>query len=143
MSPLLTTLVVSGGMLVLLTLLFHIEQARGRRFFPRMRYAFDRGIEALYRLFGNIAYFLGRDAVRHTVHYVFHRMLQGLLGLFRVLEQKTDRLLRMNKEVAKRALKKESSVTSKLDEVVAHKADIALTPKEKRQHKERSIGTKL
>jgi hypothetical protein len=143
MSPLLTTLLVSGGILVLLMLLFRIERARGRRFFPRMRQRIDQGVESLYALLGRIAHFLGRDAVRHTIHYLFHRLLKGLLGLFRILEHKTDRLLRMNKEIAKRALRKESSTTSKLNEVVAHKADIALTPKEKRQRKEKSIGTKL
>jgi hypothetical protein len=145
MFEILLTLAVSGGIVVLLTLLFHIEKKRQRRFFPRVRAALDHGVERAYRSIGSFTRHLGRDAVRHTAHYLFHRFLKMMLELFRTLERKTDKLLRVNKELAKRAIRKESATPSEsmLKEVAAHKADTALTPKEKKIRKEKSIGTKL
>lgn len=145
----LLTVGVSAISTLALILLFTLEKRRGQRFFPRARAVLDRGVQALYRFFGHLSLMLGRDMVRHTVHYLFHRLLKTLRELFRKLEYRTDQLLRVNKELAKRALRQDESsderseAYSRLKEVVDHKADVALTPKERRARKEKSIGTKL
>lgn len=137
---------ISAGTLLVFVLLFGIERRRGERFLPRFRTFLDRGVEALYHGFGRVSRLLGRDVVRHTIHYIFHRVLRLLRELFRHLERRTDALLRANKEVAKRSLLSEHTddmPSSKLQEMVDHKADTALTPKEKRSRKEKSIGMRL
>lgn len=139
----LLTLGVSGSVLMLLAFLYRIEESRGRRFFPRMRSGFDQFVVWLYTGLSHVSKMLGRDTIRHTIHFVFHQGLKMLRNIFRLLERKTDQLLRANKELAKRTLTQEGGVRTKLEEMGHHKLDTALTQRERRVRKEKSIGTKL
>jgi len=142
MHPALLSTIISASCLLALVLLFTLEKRKRARFLAPLRNFFDRVVNAVGSFLSNIGGYLGRDVIRQTVHYFFHNCLKALLSFLRRLEGGTDKLLRTNKALARKVVR-ERLVRTKLDEMVEHKEATALSPKEKRARKEKSIGTRL
>lgn len=136
------SVLVSAGVLALLVALFGIEQRRGARFLPSVRTWFDSSLENIYAMCARMAS-RSEDSIRQTFHYVLHHLLQLALGVIRFLERQFNWLLQRNRAIARQTSGTRPMSQTKLREVAEHKAANALTDEEKREHKERSIGTKL
>lgn len=133
---------VSVLTLIVLLFLFRFESRRGSRFLEGPRTSFDALVSRVVARLTRMGLMLGREPVRQSFHYIFHNLLQGLKGLLKRIEIWIDGLLRTNKALAKKAAEAKTT-KSKLDEIAEHKAMTTLTPKERKVHKEKSIGTKL
>jgi len=134
---------VSAGILCFLSVLFYIEKRRGTRFLSSLREAGDRGIAWLIRHMSRVSGFLERDVFRRTIHYVFHRVLEFMLSGLHVLEYYVGKLIHTNRTIAKKGAREPSGATTKLAEIAEHKVNTALSDEERREHKERSVGTRL
>lgn len=128
--------------LIFLLFLFRFEARRGARFFEGPRTSFDGVVSRVVTRLQKMGFVLGREPIRQSVHYLFHNFLQVLKGVLKRIETWIDGLLRTNKALAKKAADAKTT-RSKLDEIAEHKAMTTLTPKERKIHKEKSIGTKL
>lgn len=142
MHPSLLSLIISTSTLTLLVLLFVYERRRGLRFVGGVRSLCDSGVFAVAAFMRRIGAFLEREVIRQTIHYFFHKFLRTVLLFLKRLETYTDGMLRTNKALAKRVAE-DRKVRTKLDEMVRHREETALTPKQQKAHKERSIGTRL
>ncbi|MDZ4285230.1 MAG: hypothetical protein U1A28_05395, partial [Patescibacteria group bacterium] len=71
------TLLITGSVTVALVALFRYERVRGIRYARTIRTAFDNALEDMQsRLTQKYRQATGQ-AVRQSVHYVFHRALSG------------------------------------------------------------------
>lgn len=144
MHPAFISVIASAGVFTLFGLLFRIEQNRGRRFAEGVRELLDRGAEWLMTLVHTVLGFIGRDVIRQTAHFIVHQVLRLNLIVVRFVEHRLDWLLRRNKAIAKQAARRSvQGRETKLGQIAEHKVSSALSDEEKKQHKERSIGTKL
>jgi len=134
MSLPLSILIGSTITLVILTGVFRVEDARGRRLFlGRVRAFID---EVMLRWFGTHHVWvqhLGRGFFRLLFHYFAHGVLNQVLKLVHWLETKLEVLIRQNRQVAKAigAEKRETHLTA----IAEHKAQTALTEREKQKLK--------
>lgn len=138
----LLSLIISTSILSLLVLLFVYERRHGIRFAGGVRELCDGGVYAIAAFIRRVGVFFEREVIRQTIHYFFHTFLRTVLLLLKRLETYTDGMLRTNKALAKRVAE-DRKVRTKLDEMVRHREETALTPKEQKAHKEKSIGTRL
>lgn len=134
-----TVLMLLGtlGALFLITL-FYIEEKRHARFFEGFRSFLDAGILTCERLWHRVFRHAWRDFFRQTIHYIFHVVLKALVKGFHALEQVTERMLRSNRILARKA-NKERKERTMLDEIAEHKLTVALSEEEKRKHKARVL----
>lgn len=132
-------ILVSGCMLACFWLLFYLEEKRGERFFSRIRIVFDRIVLRLAHIWTQISRYIGRQMVRQTLHYTFHRVLTALLRFLERLEKHVKRVLRTNKMVARKLHLQSDRPKNQLDEIAEHKQSVALTDAQKRKHRQRSL----
>lgn len=132
------TLLLSSFGAISLVFLFYVEQRRGHRFFEHVRDALDAGAVFLERLWHRIFRHAWRDFIRQTIHYFFHVVLRALVKGFRALEQVSERMLRSNRILARKA-NKERTERTMLDEIAEHKLTVALSEEEKKRHKARTL----
>jgi len=134
--------IISAGALAFLTALFSVEARRGERFLPRAREAFDRGVVWFFDLVQRGVCFLEKDIIRFSVHYIFHGVLRFFQEVLRVLDRHVGKLIHVNRSIATKE-RRQSDPSTQLGRIAEHKASVALSDEEKKEYKERSIGTRL
>lgn len=138
MSPVVIGLIVSAIAVAVLSLLFGYEGRRGRRFFERGRTHVDFFTLKVVHFFNRITTFLRSDFWRQIIHYGFHSLLRFVLGGVKKSEKSLRTVMRANKTLAKNA-QRESATRTKLEEVALHKLSTALTEKEKKERRDKTL----
>ena len=133
MSTSLLILIISTIALVVLTGVFRVEDARGGALvlLGGVRRGFDRLIRAVSFKLATWHPYLGRGFLRLLFHYFAHTVLDRLLAAARWIETRLERLVRRNRQVAKK-IDAEKRQTH-LDMIAAHKAETALTERPKQK----------
>lgn len=138
MSFVTTGLIASFLSTVVLYSLFSYEEKRGTRFLSRARVYADVLVLRVARSLHGVFQFVGRDLVRQLARYVYHQVLRTTLTVTRRCEDALRNAIRTNKTLAK-SVDEERAVRSKLEEVALHKATVALSEEEKRQHRDKML----
>lgn len=132
----LTYLGVSVGILSLLTFLYVIEDAKGKRlFFPGVRASLDSLFLFVLGLLGRFTSFFTHGFMRLLLHYSAHKILKRILSTLQKLEAKVENMVRHNRNVAKTI--KEAKEKSHLETIAEHKEEVALSEEEKRERRSR------
>jgi len=76
--------------------------------------------------------------IRETLQYFFHTILRGSIGTLRVLEERLKSILRRNRSLAKKS-DIERKERNTLEELALHKMEVALSEKEKRIRRQKSL----
>lgn len=125
----LTYVGISVVTLVLLTILYIVEDIHGERvFFIGLRAKLDtylvRLIEKLKQWFSLFV----TGFMRLLFHYGAHSVLKRILAFIQRLEGAVEELVRKNRKVARDI---RNRTKNHLDAIAEHKEDVALTPEEK------------
>ncbi len=131
-------IIVSALFVVLLSVLYRAEKTRGVRVFASARKSFDRGAVVLETSFEKTFRYIGREMPRQSLHYCFHTILVSALHFLKRCENGVMSALRSNRIMA-RKVKSERTSRNKLDEIAEHKAAIAMSEDEKKEHKEKML----
>jgi hypothetical protein len=134
MSLPLYILIGSTITLVIMTGVFRLEDARGKLlFFASVRRAFTRGITQMLERYIGWHPYVGRGFFRLLLHYFAHGFLRRVLNGIRRLEERVERLMRQNRQVAKSidAEKRQSHLTA----IAEHKIETALSEREKQRRR--------
>lgn len=125
----LTYVGISVLVLLLLTVLYVVEDIQGKQvFMVQLRSRFDALLYvALSKLQQWISVFT-TGFMRILFHYGAHSILKRLLATLRTLEGRVEHLVRQNRKVA-RDLR--NRTRTHLDDIADHKAEVALTDTEK------------
>ena len=129
---------MSTTLVVLLIALFRYETKRGKRVGERMRMHADFFVLKITYRMHQYLHFLGRDFIRQVFHYGFHTILRFVLVAVKRSEQGVRNMIRVNKTLAQKA-ERETTTSSKLEELALHKVEVALSDEEKRAHKEKML----
>lgn len=130
--------VISGSVAVALIILFRYEQARGVRYLGGARRLFDRSVEhAKYRLERTYRRVTGQ-ALRQSVHYIFHQILTATLRRIQRLEDIVHAVARFNKNRANH--RREATSISHLSAVADHKREVALSDSQKQQRRDAALN---
>ena len=132
-------LVVSAVTVGILAILFSHEMRRGVRFAESFRMRADSLIvrSSMFCVHGLKK--IQQDIVRQSIHYLFHIVCATILSLIKASELLMRRIMYTNKNLA-HIVKRSGTERSKLDEIVQHKLDTALTEEERHAHKEKSLN---
>lgn len=123
---------------VVFVFLFSYEERTGKRLLGRARAYADVAVVETSRAIRRVLRFIGRDLIRQFGRYLYHQALRGILAFTRRFEETLRNAIRTNRTLA-RTSDEEREVRSKLEEVAYHKATVALSEEEKRQHRERML----
>jgi hypothetical protein len=129
----LTYMAISIGSLLLLTVVYVVEDKKGHRVFlvsPREK--LDSLLGKLMLQFERIAFSFTRGFMRLLLHYGAHSILKRTLALIRRLEAKVELLVRQNRKVAK-DIGGTLRSNSHLGAIAEHKEEVSLSEKEKQQ----------
>jgi hypothetical protein len=124
---------------LLLILLFRYERKRGRRFFEYGRERADFVVLKIEHGLRMLLSALSGGVIRQTLHYLFHAVLTGALGILHGIENRVKEISRTNRALAKRSLR-ERTTRNKLDEIALHKIEVALSEEEKKRHREKHLN---
>lgn len=138
MDSVLIGFLTSALLTVVLLLLFSYEARTGKRFLGRARAYADVAVVESSRALHRAFRFIGRDLIRQFGRYLYHQALRGILAFTRRFEDTLRNAIRTNRTLA-RTSDEEREVRSKLEEVAYHKATVALSEEEKRQHREKVL----
>lgn len=128
----LTYVGVSVAVLLLLTLVYVVEDIKGRRvFLVRARTLFDSFLLVLRSKLASIIAFFTHGFMRVLLHYGAHTILKRILSTLRNLEKKVEDLVRQNKKVVKNI--SSTKTRTHLDAIAEHKEESALSDKEKEE----------
>ncbi len=122
----------SIAVLLLLTLLYVVEDIQGRRILlPRVRESFDRALAFIQQHIQKATSFFTHGFMRLLLHYGAHTILKRLLTALRALESRVEELVRKNRKVAKDI--RESKTRNHLDAIAEHKEEVALSQEERKE----------
>ena len=139
METALWTLFVSGSLLLVFGTLFQVETSRDDRLFLGMlREWFDERLAGLGRWFSHLSLHFGSGYIRILFHFLTHRVLDWLLKALKAFQSSLKQLQKRNKVKANTI--REAQKKNHLDLIAEHKISTALTPAEKQELKDRSIG---
>lgn len=139
MSIPLVGIMVSSMSIFLLSILFHAEKKRGRRFLEPVRLMFDQVVARVGAVSDRLFEHMTGDVVRQILHFLLHTVLMVIFNFLKQCEAYVENLLRSNRILAGK-VKRERSTRNKLDEIADHKVSVALTEEEKRIRKEMSLN---
>lgn len=115
--------------LLLLTVVYTIEDVKGRRIFlVRVREATDRFLNAFSLKVSKWLYGFAHGFMRLLFHYGAHSILKRVLSGIRNLEARVEDLVRKNRKIAKDIRNK---TRTHLNDIADHKEEVALSDKEK------------
>lgn len=121
---------ISTVMLVLLSVLYAAEDARGGRIVaPRLRNTLDKMLRYFITVAVLSVLWVWNGLVRLVLRYGVYQMLGALLNYLINLEQKIERTIFRHKETDDRGERPRNH----LDEIADHKESIALSDDEKRR----------
>ena len=125
----LTYVGISVAVLLLLTVLYVVEDIQGKQvFMVKARARFDALLYVLLAKLQQWVSVFTTGFMRILFHYGAHSILKRLLATLRTLEARVEYLVRQNRKVA-RDLR--NRARTHLDDIADHKAEVALTDKEK------------
>ena len=134
MSVPLITVLGSGGLAVVLIILFGRERSRGARYGKGARVLFDRSLEEarvqLERRYRRLA----DRTLPQSIQYIFHRILVAILDRIRRLEASVSTVLSRNKNRANG-----HTISPHLSAIAEHKRETALSEEEKQHRRERAL----
>jgi len=131
-------LLVSFTLVVFLSVLYRFEAERGIRFVAPLRARLDHVIIRLSRALATFGEHIGQDFLRQSAHYFFHTILVVVLHSLKQIESRVQVMIRSNRLLSRKA-RRERRERNKLDEIAEHKAAVALSPEEQREHKDRML----
>lgn len=138
--------IISAGLFLVYALVVWAERRRGRRFvLSRVRDWLDSSFSAMYLA---VAVYV-RRVVRHTIklswYYSIHKALRAILTLLVALYDRLELVFLNNRERAKKLRaerRAQSDERNHLTVIGEHKASTALTSKEKKKLKDKSLAGK-
>ncbi len=134
----LTFFLVSCVLTFFLLILFRRERKKGQRVLGTMRSHIDFWILKIrHTVFVKFRPW-SQYVLRQIIQYFFHTFLRGSIKALSVLEERLKVILRTNKSLAKNT-EAERTVKNKLDEIALHKLEVALTEREKRIRRQKSL----
>lgn len=134
----LITLTLFLCVLVCLVVLYRIERARNARFLDTARSYLDFWILKVEHLVSVRFRSWGQYVLRQILQYFFHTLLRGGIRSLNALQERLKTVLRSNRTLAKKS-DAERTEKNKLEEIALHKMEVALSEKEKRIRKQRSL----
>ncbi len=121
--------------LVLLTVVYAIEDAKGRRIFlATVREKIDAFLISLSLQISSWFFSFGHGFMRLLFHYGAHSILKRVLTALQGLESHVEDLVRKNRKVARDIRDRKRS---HLTDIAAHKETVSLTTKQKVEMKSR------
>ena len=115
--------------LLLLTVVYTIEDVKGKRIFMvGARESLDRFLNAFSLKISRFVYGFAHGFMRLLFHYGAHSVLKRVLAGIRRLEVRVENLVRANRKIAKDIRNK---TRTHLSDIADHKEEVALTDKEK------------
>lgn len=139
MSGLAIVFIGACTFLFLCLVIFRYEERQSKRFGGKFRAYADAAVLQMFNQIDRMLHIFGRDSFRQAVHYIFHTLLRTLLKVMKRIEKTLQQIIQVNKGIAKN-IERESATQTMLEKVALHKAESALTEKEKRVHKEKSLN---
>ncbi len=136
-SPLQLVLITSFA-LVTLILFFRYERKRGKRFFDSARSHVDFWLLKIRHTFNVRLRNWSRYFIRQIGHYFLHTTLTGTIRTLDGIEGKLKTIAHSNRTLAKKS-DKERTHMNKLEEIALHKMEVALSEKEKRVRRQKSL----
>jgi hypothetical protein len=131
----------SGGLALLLIVLFRHERSRGARYHKGARALFDRSLEVAKSQVKRRYRSLADRTLPQSIQYIFHRMLVATLSRLQRLETAVSAVLRRNKNRAnRRDLEEASNASSHLSAIADHKRETALSEEEKKQRRDHALN---
>ena len=133
------TVAISGGLLVLFSVLFGIEAKRGQRVLLRgARSWLDQLVLRVFYFVSQLRVHFGAGSILMFLHYCIHKVLAGGIATLTAAEHSLERWQRQNRSVAKHVRAEQEK--THLDVIAEHKASVTLTETEKRKLKEKSMA---
>lgn len=132
MTLALTYVASSVVILVCLTVVYVIEDIKGRRIFlTQARTWLDSLFERLLRKGSSVMFSFSNGFMRLLFHYGAHSILKRILLAVRKLEKKVEDLVRRNRRVAKDISANKQK--NHLDAIAEHKEEVALNETQKEE----------
>lgn len=123
----------SFGVLLALTLLYRAEQKHQTRLLlTGVRNALDRVVVWVQSFFAQVFTKLGAGAVRASLHYIVHHVLEGIIALLKRLQRRLFRAYERSKWQHSN-VRDDVEPEGHLHEIAKHKGETALTEAEKRK----------
>ena len=139
MTLILWIVVISGATLVLLSILFGVERARGARIIlPTARSWIDELLAAFFLRLSQLSISFGSGTIRVATLFLIHRGLSVVMRILKFFERCVASLQARNRRLA-RSVRAEQDKTH-LDLIAEHKKTISLTEREKRHLKKQWLG---
>lgn len=133
MSLPLYILIGSALTLVILTGVFRVEDTSGKIIvLGALRRRFNAALTILIAQVKSWHPYVGRGFVRLVLHYLAHGLLRRILAGIRRVERWIEQLMRQNRLIAK-SIDAEKRHNSHLQAIADHKAETALSEREKRR----------
>jgi hypothetical protein len=127
MGAALTYLGVSLGILLLLMVLYTIEDKKGGRIVLKgVRAALDALFLTILAWLTRLTKVFTHGFMRILLHYSLHRLLSRILHTLQVLEKKVENLVRHNRRVAK-TIKEGTKEKTHLQAIAEHKEEVSLS----------------
>ena len=123
---------------LLLALLFAVEDRHGRRFASSLRDLLDRAIDRGIVAWHTLMLYTGSGAGRVGLHYLLHRFLRGCGHVLQWLHDRVEYWRRRNRRIARtvQAVRTESHLSA----IAEHKQTTALSEEEKLDLKEKTLA---
>ena len=142
MTTALTVFVSSLSLFIVVSFLVGREKKRQKRFFlARGRAKLDQVLEAVFgrlgRTWEHFAKYLLQLGWYYSLHSLLRTLLRVLVATYEYLEAKFERNRLKAKNLKQ---KRHQAAEGHLSEVAAHKAEVALTPEEEEELKERKLS---
>ena len=119
--------------LILLTIVYAVEDAKGRRiFFATLREKIDRTLISLSHKISSWFFGFGHGFMRLLFHYGAHSILKRVLSALQGLEFRVEDLVRKNRKIARDIRDKKQS---HLTDVAIHKEAVSLSSQQKEEMK--------
>jgi hypothetical protein len=135
MGAALVYLGVSFGILLLLTVLYTVEDKKGGRvLLGGARASLDAFFLTILLGLTRLTKVFTHGFMRILLHYSLHRLLSRILDTLQLLEKKVENLVRHNRRVAK-TIKQGSKEKTHLQAIAEHKEEVSLSEAEKKEMK--------
>lgn len=142
MNTALTVFLTSLSLFILVALMVGREEKRGQRFFlVRVRTKLDDTLETVFRKVSLVWDHFAKYLLQLGWYYSLHSLLRALLRLVVAMYEYLERKFERNRLKAKNLKHRRNQVSEgHLSEVAAHKAEVALSPEEEEELKERKLS---
>lgn len=132
-------LLVSGSLLAAFGSLFFFESKRGDRIvLGGFRGVLDRLLLSVYAAVSKLHWHFGSGALRLIIHFFIHRLLSNLVRFLNLIVRLVGSWQKQNRMAARSV--RDAQEKTHLELIADHKTHTALTEKEKKKLKEKTLG---